>query len=189
MAPLLLIVTGLPAAGKTHLGSHLARALHWPFVSKDEYKEILHDHLPDLTRAQAGPLSFEIMYHVAGVVLAAGGQVVMETHFYRGLSEKIIAALADEHGARLLQVFCHAPTGELVRRHAERVALGEHPHIHQAWLDLTRIPDHACSEPLALDAPLLVLDTTQPGTDGQALAWVRTLLGAGTVLNSMQKGA
>ncbi len=172
MPPLLLIVTGLPAAGKTHLGTCLAQALRWPFVSKDEYKEMLHDRLPDLTRAQAGPLSFEIMYHVAGVTLAAGSRVVMETHFYRGVSEQIIAALVQKHGAQLLQVFCHAPTAELVRRHAERVALGEHPHIHQAWLDLTTIPDHACSQPLRLDAPLLQLDTTQSGTDGQALAWV-----------------
>ena len=81
-SPALLVVSGLPASGKTHLGSRLARELGWPFVSKDEYKAILHGHLPELTRAQAGPLSFEIMYHVAGVVLAitfVGGEVAQTT--------------------------------------------------------------------------------------------------------------
>lgn len=177
MTPFLLVVTGLPAAGKTQLGTHLARSLRWPLVSKDEYKEMLHEALPDLTRAQAGPLSFEIMYHVAGVSLAAGHDVVLETHFYRGISEKIIAALAHRHGARLLQVYCHAPLAELQRRHDERVALGEHPHIHQASLYQQEIPEYACSQPLELDAPLLKLDTTQPGTEGRALTWLRGQLG------------
>ena len=52
MPPTFLVITGLPASGKTFLGSRLARQLGWPFVSKDEYKEMLHNHLPDLTRAQ-----------------------------------------------------------------------------------------------------------------------------------------
>jgi predicted kinase len=171
--PTLLVLTGLPAAGKTTLGTALARRLRWPFVSKDEYKEMLHEHLPDLTRAQAGPLSFEIMYHVAGVSLAAGHDVVLETHFYRGLSEPILVALADKHSAQLVQVFCHAPLPELKRRHAERVALGEHPHIHLPWLYSDGVPVHACSEPLDLGALLLQLDTTHPGTEDRALAWLQ----------------
>lgn len=169
----LLVLTGLPASGKTFLGSRLARRLGWPFVSKDEYKEMLHNHLPDLTRAQAGPLSFEIMYHVAGVSLAAGGNAVLETHFYRGMSEPILMALAHRHGARLLQVFCHAPLNELKRRHDERVALGEHPHIHQPWLYQFPVPEYACSEPLELEGALLSLDTTQPGVEERALRWVK----------------
>ena len=79
--PTLLVISGLPAAGKTHLGARLAQELSWPFVSKDDYKELLHEALPDLTRSQAGPLSFNIIYYVAGVILAAGGSVVLETHF------------------------------------------------------------------------------------------------------------
>lgn len=177
MPPILLVITGLPAAGKTYLGSWLAPRLGWPLVSKDEYKEILHDHLSDLTRGQAGPLSFALMYHVAGVVLAAGGNAVLETHFYRGVSEPILLALAERHGARMLQVFCHAPLPELMRRHDDRVAAGEHPHIHQAWLYHAPVPDHACSEPLALEAPLLRLDTTRDGAVDLALTWVRDQLG------------
>ncbi|WP_227978563.1 AAA family ATPase [Deinococcus terrestris] len=117
MPPTLLVVSGLPASGKTHIGSRLARELGWPFVTKDEYKAILHDHLPGPTRAQAGPLSFEIMYYVAGVVLAAGGNVVLETHFYRGVSEPKIEALARTHGAEIVQPFCEAPLDELRQRH------------------------------------------------------------------------
>lgn len=170
MPPTLLVISGLPASGKTHLGSRLAQRLGWPFVSKDEYKAILHAHLPDLTRAQAGPLSFELMYHGAGVVLTAGGNAVLETHFYRGQSEPKILALAGE--ARILQVFCEAPLDELRRRHAERVASGARPQIDRPF-DHAALPESACWTPLDLHAPLLCLDTTQPGTVKRALEWVQ----------------
>jgi len=171
-SPTLLVVSGLPASGKTQLGSRLARELGWPFVSKDEYKAILHDHLPELTRAQAGPLSFEIMYHVAGVVLAAGENVVLETHFYLGLSEPKITALEQAHRARTLQLFCEAPLAELRRRHADRVASGARPHIDLPF-DHAELPPSACWTPLALAAPLRRVDTTAPHDLTDLARWVR----------------
>ncbi|MCP2015368.1 putative kinase [Deinococcus sp. HSC-46F16] len=170
--PTLLVVSGLPASGKTHLGSRLARALGWPFVSKDDYKAMLHDHLPDLTRAQAGPLSFELMYHVAGVVLAAGGSAVLETHFYRGVSEPKIEELARAHGAEIIQLFCEASLDDLRRRHAARVASGARPHIDLPF-DHAELPESACWTPLALDAPLRRVDTTQPQDTAELARWVR----------------
>jgi|GEM_PF-2256483 len=175
MRPTLLVCSGLPASGKTHLGSRLAQSLSWSFVSKDDYKEILHNHLPDLTRTQAGPLSFEIMYHVAGVILAAGANMVLETHFYRTISEPKILALVQRSGANLLQVFCEAPLEVLKKRHAARVVLGEHPHIHQAF-EHSLLPANACWKPLQLEGPLLIADTTQTSSEENALEWVRAQL-------------
>lgn len=172
MPPTLLVISGLPASGKTHLGSRLAGELGWPFVSKDEYKQILHDHLPELTRAQAGPLSFELMYHVAGVVLAVGGNVVLETHFYRDVSEPKITALAQAHRAQTVQLFCEAPLDELRRRHAARVASGVRPHIDLPF-DHAELPPNACWTPLALDAPLRQVDTTAPYDLTDLARWVR----------------
>ncbi|WP_104991692.1 ATP-binding protein [Deinococcus sp. NW-56] len=172
MPPTLLVISGLPASGKTHLGSRLARELGWPFVSKDDYKAILHGHLPDLTRAQAGPLSFELMYHVAGVVLAAGGDVVLETHFYRGVSEPKIEGLARAHGARLVQLFCEAPLDELRQRHAARVASGARPYIDLPF-DHAELPERACWTPLNLNGPLRRVETTQPQDIADLTRWVR----------------
>lgn len=170
MPPTLLVVSGLPASGKTHLASRLAPRLGWPLATKDEYKAILHAHLPELTRAQAGPLSFDLMYRVAEMVLEAGRSAVLESHFYRGLSEPKIVALAGE--ARLLQVFCEAPLDELRRRHAERVASGARPHIDLPF-DHADLPENACWTPLELNAPLLRLDTTEAGAVERAWGWVR----------------
>jgi hypothetical protein len=43
--PLVLIVTGAPASGKTTLGRQLANALGLPYFSKDLFKESLFDSL------------------------------------------------------------------------------------------------------------------------------------------------
>ncbi|WP_156039417.1 AAA family ATPase [Deinococcus marmoris] len=39
--PLLLIITGLPAAGKTTLAAFLGRELALPVISKDDYKQVM----------------------------------------------------------------------------------------------------------------------------------------------------
>ena len=166
-------MSGLPAAGKTHLGTRLAQVLGLPFVSKDEYKEILHEALPDLTRAQAGPLSFELMYHVAAVALRAGVSCVLETHFYLGVSEGPILTLARHHGAQLLQVHCQGPIELLRARHADRVAAGEHPHIHLPGL-WENLPAQACVRPLDLGASVLIVDTTTEVSVQAVADWVRT---------------
>ncbi|SMB88466.1 Predicted kinase [Deinococcus hopiensis KR-140] len=170
VSPTLLVISGLPASGKTHLASQLAPWLGWPLVTKDDYKAILHRHLPDLSHTQAGPLSFELLYRVAAVVLAAGGSAVLETHFHRGVSEAKIHALAGE--ARLLQVFCEAPLDELRRRHTERVTSGARPHIDLPF-DHAELPPSACWTPLELNGPLLRLDTTCPDPEETARAWVQ----------------
>ncbi|GGK27730.1 hypothetical protein GCM10008955_21880 [Deinococcus malanensis] len=171
-SPLLLAVSGLPASGKTFLGSWLARELQFPLVTKDEYKQILHEHLPDLSRAQSGPLSFAVMWQVADVILRSGGSLVLESHFYRPVSETHILELARAHGARLAQVYCEAPLAELKRRHAGRVASGQRPYIDFPF-DHETLPDSACWHPLMLNAPLLRLDTTVPDSLHSALAWTR----------------
>jgi predicted kinase len=175
--PTLLVISGLPASGKTWLGTQLAAHLRWPNVTKDDYKQLLHDGLPDLTNAQSGPLSFRLMYHVAGVTLAAGMNTVLETHFHRGVSERHLHELAETHGAHLLQIFCHAPLDELARRHAARVASGLRPHIDHASLDHFNLPDYCCHTPLDLAAPLLRVDTTQPVDVAEVTAWVRAAIG------------
>ncbi|KQR41220.1 ATP-binding protein [Deinococcus sp. Leaf326] len=178
MTPTLLVVSGLPAAGKTTLAAPLARTLGWPLVTKDDYKGLLYAHLPELPQAQGGPLSFALMFHVAEVILSAGGSLVLETHFHRGVSEPHLLALAGTSGARLLQVYCGAPLELLRTRHAARVAAGTRPGIDLPF-DHADLPPHAGWSPLDLSAPLLRLDTAQPGTLEQARRWVAEQNGEG----------
>ncbi|WP_189074700.1 AAA family ATPase [Deinococcus sedimenti] len=172
--PLLLIVSGMPASGKSTLGARLAHALSWPFVTKDEYKALLLGRLPELTRDVSGPLSFDVMWHVAGVTLAAGMDTVLESHFYHGVSEAHILTLAHTHGARVAQVFCHAPMNVLQARHDARVASGRRPGIDLP-MEYATLPGHCCWTPLGLrDAPCLTVDTTGPDVLPDVLSWLKS---------------
>ncbi len=179
MPPRLLVVSGLPAAGKTTLATALSVQLGWPLVTKDDYKMILLDAAAPEHREQEaatnGPLSFALMWHVANVILRANVSVVLETHFYRPQSELRILELTGQHGAKLAQIFCEAPLNELSERHARRVASGKRPGIDRPF-EFSSLPPTANWEPLDLGAaPLLRLDTTKPATVERALSWVQTL--------------
>lgn len=179
-SPLLLVVSGLPAAGKTTLASGLAQEFRLPLVTKDDYKQILIDHTPDEYRVsqnrRIGQASFGVMFHVAGVILRSGTSCIVETHFHRGLSDPKLLALAEQHTARLGQIFCTAELSELGRRHAARVASGARPFIDFPFQH-TELSAHAGWEPLDLGAaPLLRVDTAQPELQAQARQWVRALL-------------
>lgn len=179
-APLLGVLTGLPAAGKTTLATVLGRELALPVISKDDYKQVLLDLLPEDQRlarhSEMGKAGYFVMLRAADAILTARQSLILETHFYLGMSEPDLLALAERYGAQLLQIHCSADLAELKRRHAARVESGERPYIDHPGIH-DRIPENANWKPLELDAPLLRLDTAAPDAHAQALAWVRPWLG------------
>jgi predicted kinase len=177
--PLFLIITGLPAAGKTTLAAFLGRELALPVMSKDDYKQVMLDLIPEDERIprnrEVGKASYFVMLKAADAILTAGQSVILETHFYVGLSESDLLDLAEKHGAQIIQIHCSADMAELKRRHAARVESQlrpfiDHPGIHD------RLPENANWEPLELCTPLLRLDTSMPDASAQAVAWVRPWL-------------
>ena len=166
-----LVISGLPASGKTTLAEGLTTQLHLPLVTRDGFKSVLFKHLPDLPPEGADPVSFGLMWYVAELNMQAGTDFILETHFYRPKSKDILNALAAKHGAQLEQIHCHAPLTELSRRHATRVASGQRPGIDRPF-EYTELPPQACWEPLNLaGTPLLRLDTTEGNTLTTALKW------------------
>ena len=70
--PVLVIISGPPATGKTSLGRRLARQFDLPFFHKDGIKETLFDALeyPDEDPARKlGYASALLLYHIAEAIL------------------------------------------------------------------------------------------------------------------------
>lgn len=165
--PLLIIVTGPPAAGKTTIARELAMRLQLPLIAKDTIKEALFDGLGtgDLAWSRRlGTATFGVMLALAEESLAAGGSFVLEANFARGEGNARLAQLP----ARFVQVHCSAPLDVLVGRYATRE---RHPgHVDGERIDALReAVESGRHEPLELPGKLIRVDTTGP-VDVAALA-------------------
>ncbi|QFP76852.1 AAA family ATPase [Deinococcus sp. AJ005] len=172
-APVLIVITGLPAAGKTTLAAFLGRELALPVISKDDYKQVLLDLLPEEERlarhSEMGKAGYFVMLRAAEAILTARQSLILETHFYPGMSEQNVIPLAEKHHAQILQIHCFADMTELKRRHAVRVESQLRPFIDHSGVH-DKLPENANWEPLELHAPLLRLDTGVSDAHAQALA-------------------
>ena len=164
--PLVVVVTGPPAAGKTTVARALAERLRLPLIAKDTIKEGLFDALGtgDLAWSRRlGEATYLVMLRLAEESVAAGAGLVLEANFICG-GEAGLAALP----ARFVQVHCSAPLDVLVERYAGRE---RHPgHVDSdriyALRDAVETGRH---DPLTLDGDTIRIDTTTP-VDLDALA-------------------
>ncbi len=79
-----ILVTGIPAAGKSTMAEMIAEKLRLPVISKDVIKELLFDHVGFRSRAEKvnlGTASMEIMYYAAGQMMRAGQPFILENNF------------------------------------------------------------------------------------------------------------
>jgi predicted kinase len=165
-APLVVVVTGPPAAGKTTIARAIAERLRLPLIAKDTIKEALFDGLGtgDLAWSQQlGEATYLAMLAIAEESVAAGSNLVLEANFVRG-GESRLAALP----ARFVQVHCSAPLEVLVERYASRE---RHPgHVDSERIDALRdAVETGRHEPLDLPGELIRIDTSA-SVDVAALA-------------------
>lgn len=162
--PLLVIVSGSPAAGKTTLATSLAKDLALPRLTRDSIKEVLMDVMAAPDRASSSELgraSFALLYEVVGRLLEASVGAVIESNFHRGRSEQDLEPLVKRANAVLLH--CETSRDVIERRYVERFARGGR---HEGHHDLDALPalltnlDEGVYEPLRLQIPTLRVDTT-----------------------------
>jgi predicted kinase len=155
--PLLVVVTGPPASGKTTIARAIAREFRLPLVAKDGIKELLFDELGTGDRdwsRRLGRATIALMYRLLDEQLRAGCSVVVEANFRPELANSSFAALPAH---RVFQVYCTAPDELLVERYASRP---RHPgHLDEQVLDELRGDALAGYAPLALGGELIELDT------------------------------
>jgi predicted kinase len=183
-SPVVLLITGPPASGKSTIGRQLASELRLPFLSKDLFKESLFDTLGWTDRAwsqRLGYASTKLLFTCAAALLAAGGSVVLESNFYAEFDTPDLVALRDKYGCHFVQVVCSADPATLADRFERRaLSTARHPG-HRDGEHVAEWRERLLTqrwEALPLDGPVLTVDTNgaDPGQYRELVRRVATLL-------------
>ncbi len=173
--PLLVVVQGPPAAGKTTVARGIAAALRVPLIAKDTIKEALFDGLGagDLAWSQRlGAGTYLAMLALLEDAVAAGASVVAEANFVCGSEiEARLAALP----ARFVQVHCSAPLDLLLERYGGRERHAGHVDSERIGA-LREAVETGRHDPLDLPGETIRIDTSEPVDLAQLAGRVGSLI-------------
>jgi len=102
----IILVTGLPATGKTTLARALAARYGAPLLAKDLVKEWLMDSIGPVDAArsrQLSDMSFTMLFAQLAETANAGVDAILDGNFRAGQHEAALRDLAD---VRIAQVIC-----------------------------------------------------------------------------------
>ena len=178
--PVLLIVNGYAASGKTTLARALSRELRWPLVVKDEFKELLFDRLgaTDYKESkQLGAAAIDVMFGVARELLVAGTSVIIESPLLPRYDNARIRALEREAEFLTIQLVLTGDPDVLFERYRTRAERGER---HPSNFDRDRLSDmramlHSPFESLMVTGEILHFDTSSLSNEAIAEMLQRTV--------------
>jgi predicted kinase len=152
----LVVVTGVPGAGKTTLGSALARRLGCAFISLDAIKEEL---AADAAQTPRDWLRFDAEDELVRRLKAFAGEAVVDIWIAPRRDTARITALFQPWWSSLVEVQCVVPADVAVARYSARER--GWPHLPADEQTLRRIRT-AVAHPDPLEAPrTIVVDTTR----------------------------
>ena len=163
--PVLLIVNGYAATGKTTLARALSHELRWPLVVKDVFKEQLFDRLGATDcedSKRLGAAAIDVMFSVARELLVAGTSVIIESPLKPSYDNARLRALERDADFLTVQVVLTGDPDVLFKRFQTRAERGER---HPSHYDFDRLTEMRAMlrtplEPVAISGETLTFDTT-----------------------------
>ena len=176
--PVVVAMKGHPGSGKSTAARAIAAALRCPLLDKDDVRDCT---LPLEAAAAPGvlnELSYAVLWRVAEKQVHLGLSVVIDSPLSR---RDHLDALTRIPGALVVVVECHPSDREEWRRRLEKRgaavancggAGGDGWHKPKTWAELERLVEgyQGCTDYEIGDVPRIVVDTTDPIVDAEAIA-------------------
>ena len=164
--PLLIIVNGLPASGKTTLAGKIADRLKLPLFAKDAIKEHLYEAIGATGRAASralGNAAFIQIRETAETMLGSGQSLIVEANFDPTFSGPWITGIEQRFSPVIAQVFLTADPTTIMGRYIARAKSGDrHPcHMDDIAVDELRQRLKRPLPALEIKGPTLTVDTTR----------------------------
>lgn len=161
IVPTVVIVTGLPATGKTAIARAIGREAGLPVFGKDDFKELLFGLLGHSDREwskKLGRAAYEVLFQICAEHVEAGASVVLESNFGPD-SVPRFASIAAKFPVRFVQVLCYAEGEVVLSRFRSRV---RHPgHVDEEVAETQRdLLLSGRADPLDIECELIEVDTT-----------------------------
>jgi len=170
MPDLLILVNGLPGAGKTTLAHQLGETLDAVVISKDTIKEAVADavRLDEQSTAALGAAAMEAAWVLAAAVART---VVVESWWFAPRDLELVrAGISAVSPDRVVEVWCDAGTATARTRYAARRRHAVHHDAQRLERDWEIWATQG--RPLAL-SPTVEADTSEPVDVARLAAQVR----------------
>ncbi|MBI4117607.1 MAG: AAA family ATPase [Parcubacteria group bacterium] len=170
MSSTVIIITGLPASGKTTIGKKLSEHFRLPMFSKDMIKELIFDGFGSADREfskKVGCAAYDLMHRFLEEFLKCDLSCILESNFTACNDNEIFKKLEEKYSPKFIQIFCFADGKVLFERFQSRVESGErHPGHQDAnnTEEFQRILYKGKSEPLDVESRLIEVNTTHFNT-------------------------
>ena len=118
----LIIIAGMPSAGKTTLARKLSEQFGYPILEKDEMKEMLFDHLGYADRIEKRKLDYAsnaILLQTTEKLLQKGVSLIIVNNF-RSDAAKTVQAMISRCGCKCVNVFLGGDADVFYQRYVER---------------------------------------------------------------------
>nr|WP_308627517.1 AAA family ATPase [uncultured Eisenbergiella sp.] len=117
-----ILVTGIPASGKSTMAGFLADTFGLPVISKDRIKELMYDTIGFRSREEKvrlGTAAMEIMYDTAEQLMKRRQPFVLENNF-ENASKVGLDAILDKYAYKAITVILTGDTKIIYQRFLER---------------------------------------------------------------------
>jgi broad-specificity NMP kinase len=157
--PLLIVITGRPASGKTTLAHIISKEIKCPVVSRDELKEgyINTTGIPhNQSNTSVDLYIYETFFRIIGLLISKRISIIIEAAFQHKLWQPKLLEFIDKADVRIL--ICETNTELTKTRFNERLSINTDRKKFHGDEQGERLIE--IYEPINVKAPTLYVDTT-----------------------------